>query len=159
MRDIKFRAWHKDYKAMYWFDVTRGNHGRGDGYIGMVEYGKTYESGTDHRGNVRLIDPMDCELMQFTGLLDKNGKEIYEGDVLCCPHYPSNGSWHYLYHKVMWDERLSLFKTVSIGNREGEEITAHGNPMLWVYLKSEKEAEVIGNIYENPELIKQELSS
>ena len=153
MRELKFRAWHIENQQMWWFDLMWGNHGRGDGYVGMVEWGKPRDSEHNHRGNVVQVDPYNCEIMQYTGFEDKNQKEIYEGDVLCCPHYPSNGSWHYLYHKVIWDGRLGLWKTVSIGNAEGEEITAHGNPMLWVYIKNEKDCEIIGNIHENPEIL------
>lgn len=139
MREIKFRAW--DGGKMIYQDA--------DGYFDKVKHPKYPALQT-----LQLHSAMQvCEVMQFTGLYDKNGKEIYEGDVLCCPHFPANGSIHYLYHEVMWDEKICLFKTVSIGNEDGKEIKAHGNPMIWVYIKNEPECEVIGNIYENPELL------
>jgi uncharacterized phage protein (TIGR01671 family) len=132
-REIKFRFWRPDGVMISDHEGWVENIGINEALKYSAEYG--------------------YKIMQYTGLKDKNGKEIYEGDVLTCPHYPANGSMHYLYHKVMWDEKLSLFKAVSIGNPEGEEIKAHGNPMLWVYLKSEPKGEVIGNIYETPSLL------
>ncbi len=62
MREIKFRAWHKKYKLMIYIPTMNEFS---DGII--------YPSCYDIR---------DCILMQYTGLKDKNGKEIYEGDIL-----------------------------------------------------------------------------
>ena len=142
MRELKFRVWDTTRKKFI-IDFVLSP----DGYVMCEGSPHLYYEG---------MHETKIELIQYTGLKDKNGKEIYEGDILCCPHYPANGSWHYLYHKVMWDEKLAIWKTVSIGNKEGEEITAHGNPPLWVYIKAEKEFEIIGNIYENPELLNAE---
>lgn len=76
------------------------------------------------------------ELMQFTGLLDKNGKEIYEGDII--QHYQNKRDGKYKYghpHKVEF---------VNTTNKAG-----------WNITKSSIK-EVIGNIYENPELLQSE---
>ena len=67
MREIKYRAWHKEQKQMYWFDVMWGNYSQGSGYIGMVELGKPRESDSSYNGNQRFIDPHDCVLLQYTG--------------------------------------------------------------------------------------------
>lgn len=83
----------------------------------------------------------DWELTQFTGLHDKNGKEIYEGDII---------EWKYLqtWHKneVRW-----------VGG--GFVVTTSGfkddlNEPQDLSLVSILNCEIIGNIYENPELIK-----
>lgn len=72
----------------------------------------------------------EVELMQFTGLLDKNGKEIYEGDIIELDGY----KYEILFidgeycGKSMLSEQLQMFEIVN--------------------------GEVIGNIYENPDLIK-----
>ena len=71
------------------------------------------------------------DIMQFTGLLDKNGKEIYEGDVVYDPsEYGGKKT-------VVWNSGLCCFEFDS----------ALGYP-----LSSASKCEVIGNIYENPNL-------
>ena len=69
--------------------------------------------------------------MQYTGLKDKNGKEIYEGDIICA--YDRNGS-------VVYDE---LRASYIVHDRWSEVLCHVANA-----------CEVIGNIYENPELLK-----
>ena len=73
----------------------------------------------------------DYHLMQFTGLYDKNGNEIWEGDVVSL-----NGEGTYL---VTWDEEDCLFK---FGNSPVFEACAYKAKII-----------VIGNIFENPELV------
>lgn len=84
------------------------------------------------------------ELMQFTGLLDKNGKEIYEGDILLRKDMRGRLFFHedkacfyawWRYHKPKKDDRTDEF---SGGGFDKEEAS---------------ESEVIGNIYSNPELL------
>ena len=105
MREIKFRAWCTDENTMY----------------ENVTYNKDYESG---------VNPWI--FMQFTGLLDKNGKEIYEGDVL---HQDNYSDWI-----VEWKS-------------PGFSIYNQCNPQTYFPLV-DSGREVNGNIYENPELIK-----
>lgn len=89
-------------------------------------------------------------LMQFTGLRDKNGIEIYEGDIL--GGYPHGTAW------VEWDSEYACF--ISAWNLD--EFADDGNPhakketsLLANELSDCKDAwVVIGNIYENPDLIK-----
>jgi len=92
---------------------------------------------SDHLGN-RLREG-DFEVVEFTGLLDKNGKEIYEGDIVRIYHQESE--------KTLPQHRnLEAFRFVineenpywsKVGMQKGEE----------------SGREVLGNIYENPELL------
>ena len=79
MRDIKFRAWHKDKKC--WLqDVEVFEDGSWDGALP--------NECTQIGGMVTGYTEPECVLMQYTGLKDKNGKEIYEGDIVQCPQHP-----------------------------------------------------------------------
>ena len=126
MREIKFRAWVKDRKAI--FEVV---------LINYVTKKVTYllERVGDLL-NIRHEKFNDTELMQYAGLKDKNEKEIYEGDIF---HI---GSKKILY-VVEWID--CGLKGKQIKNKS------------WIGLDYWKDdIEVIGNIYENPEVIKED---
>ena len=127
MRPIEFRAWLKDEKKM--IDVKAVDFDE-NGDVFSVNYpeGKSY-CGYD-RDNI--------ELMQYTGLKDKNGTKIFEGDII----QVENSNFGFL------DESNCLVKWENCGYR----ITDYECEDFLSNFKNGK-CEVIGNIYENPELL------
>ena len=91
---------------------------------------------------------------QFTGLLDKNGKEIYEGDILRGDEYPYNcdGVDNY-FVEIVWANNVCGFYRIT-HKKPNSTVRgiSHGN---WSELDEEdiKSFEVIGNIHDNPDLL------
>jgi uncharacterized phage protein (TIGR01671 family) len=120
MRVIKFRAWAHANKVMFYPNT-------GDGWELL---------------GGRLNALPNTTLMQYTSLKDKNGKEIYEGDIIEGKH-PHKGRYHKgVVEYIEWRFTMKCFfwGHLDIGNEPFCEGTEY-----W---------QVIGNIYENPELLK-----
>lgn len=128
MRTIKFRAWDKKENIMV--------------AVTSIEFAQ------DNSGDV-LINWNGNEkvLMQFTGLLDKNAKEIYEGDIIEYMDFATgtegDGDEFINQGVIEWDEETLRFV---VGNK-------HEVDDEDIFLDKER-IRVIGNIYQNPELIK-----
>lgn len=136
-REIKFRVWDKEYKNMFpVFTLSIGTQEvLGDPQYASNLYNIHFVNGG---GVYRKID--DVILMQYTGLKDKNGKEIYEGDIL---------------FKFGIDDAPYVVKF-------GEQSISHDWQGVGFYTEYGGEianifggsyVEVIGNIYENPDLL------
>lgn len=119
MRVIKFRAWHKWDAVMLY-----------EGWNGEV-----FLTARDlfYHGESAI-------LQQFTGLHDKNGKEVYEGDVVIC----SVGCEHVVEYKLEMGGKF-------FGGMPAFYLSGMDNGYAWTGTE-----EVIGNIYEHPELIQKE---
>jgi|SRR5882762_2029914 len=121
LREFKFRAWDKTNNGMLY-------EGFGILSIGLI-FG--------HTNLEKIVDYKNLEIMQFTGFLDKNGKDIYEGDIVKSKdRYLYSGG--YEIYVVEWQEKVKNH------NDYPNEISG--------YLIG-RDAEIIGNIYENPELL------
>ena len=117
MREIKFRAWDKKDKEMFY----------------QTGINKNWEDILDFLNELwefvnKCEDTEKFELMQFVGLKDKNGKEIYEGDVVKNFSFVSNSTWTLTINDIVYDNHKIA--------------------------RDEKDREVIGNKFEHPELLK-----
>ena len=143
-REIKFRAWNKDKEEMDFVPFARD------------EWTTEYQPLNPVIESIQKDKEYWSELMQYTGLKDKNGKEIYEGDVIvaeCYPWFDTNkpnyrGTVEWIY--CSWQQVLHCINPdkggISDGINEGlnDEGYQDDEPSHWL---------VIGNIYENPELL------
>ena len=131
---FKYRCWHKPTKTMY----------------EVFEFNKTFIKATPSFvvTSIRTIKTEDCILIQCTGLKDKNGKLIYEGNIVResfgetgtyrVEYFPYSAEWQYVNlddEKPNWE----MFSIQFEGMSENQGIST--------------DLEIIGNIYENPELI------
>jgi len=146
MREIKFRAWDKHSKM--WIGIPIRREGKNKIFTRIIQ------------------ETPNIEIMQFTGLKDKNGKEIFEGDIVKIFHFKSK--------KQAKDEGLEFnyyYGLVKFGefNDEGETSWGYGwyfedypvekEEKKWkgktnTTILTENRFEVIGNKFENPELLK-----
>lgn len=123
MREIKFRAWDTEKQEMATVN-----------FIGLNDYEVGMEDEECRRW--RATYPYVCRLMQYTNLKDKNGKEIYEGDILKVKLDDGDAN---LYVKYANGE----YRVVNEGKWEDS---------LYAYMYF-GDVEVVGNIYENKDLI------
>lgn len=134
MREIKFRAWLKEDKRMVNVETM-------DFTDKSIQYLKKSEINNAYI--LRRESFADVELMQYTGVKDKNGKEIYEGDIIK--------------YKFPYDRRLNHTSPVKfletetsfgVKDRYGIEIPLYR-------ITTNNYFEVIGNIYENKNLLEE----
>lgn len=115
MRKIKFRAWHYGQYRYCWDGWSEDVDILSDAWAAMKEFGAVVE--------------------QYTGLTDKNGKEIYEGDIVRV----GMGVEGYQDGVITWEQKDIRFVVCFDDGKWG--------------LVGPNDLEVIGNIHENPELL------
>ena len=133
MRDIKFRAWDKKHNEMvpdlicFYKDggISHNNHFNSD-----ISPFRGY-----------MWDSRNLEVMQYTGLKDKNGKEIYEGDIV----------------KYKYTSREQIAEIKYNKEKLGFDFADNKVNLSYAYnFRQINNIEVIGNIYENSELLKED---
>jgi uncharacterized phage protein (TIGR01671 family) len=138
-REIKFRTWDKKRKTMEFFPYVYFYNVDADMVAFCLDRGRPHIYIDDDDPS----DENDFELMQYTGLKDKKGKEIYEGDIVKFSTRVTNVTSENL--EVEWGPASGAWVVNSLEDLVPYflyEAVRHYNP------------EVIGNIYENPELLK-----
>ena len=128
----KFRAWDKETKTM--LDVS------------LIDFKKSVLVGEHWEfGETNFINFDDVNLMQSTGLYDKNGKEIFEGDIVQFEDYYIESDLPYINMGIVeWSQGQ-----FTITNRASVE-------MEDLFDEEFLDSTIIGNIYENPELLQEQ---
>lgn len=130
-RQIKFRAWDEKFKSMIYMDTYH-------------RFGICKDVAMCQGSDTLLVNPDNYPLMQYTELKDKNGKEIYEGDIV----------------KLDWRNEFEEVVSTDILCVEFYMGYFQFNNSIPVSVHSPKTdglppCEIIGNIHENPELLTQ----
>ena len=125
MREIKFRAWDRKYKVMLpTFSLTEAIS----------------------RESAPEMEPR-CIYMQYTGLKDKQGKEIYEGDIVNLNYDPQTDDDMDEDYVIKYLPEWGRYNLFNVNEGSDPDVVDIEDGM-------EEDLEVIGNIYENKDLIK-----
>ena len=128
MKRIKYRLWseyEKRYLPLYDYAI------KGDGYI------IDFLNGVNNTCQDEVVE-------QYTGLKDKNGKEIYEGDIMAQTLVDDPVSKKYPNYVVCWDEKFLSWTLKDVSGDDGNDTD------LRFFIEEWRKCEVIGNIHEPP---------
>lgn len=148
MREIKFRGKNLNTKEWVYGDLLQWN----DGETAIGVHGQFIDDGYHFNENYDKTPYVDeTTVGQYTGLKDKNGKEIYEGDLIKAP---SGRIYAVIFSTWKHEEKREFLKIIDIYEHTGWCISLDGiNPCE--LLDSEVcQGSVIGSVYDNPELLK-----
>lgn len=145
MREIKFRGKRLDNGGWEYGDLLQYD----DGSVCIGVHSKNYTDDGFNAGQYHRIVSVDENTVgQYTGLKDKNGKEIYEGDII-----------NWLMHRM---DRTGYIEEGRVEFRTNEQATVvinkfaakDGRESVRNILNCLNDLKVIGNIHDNPELLK-----
>ena len=122
MRDIEFRAFNKKDKRFYEIMLSLNFDGKACSATFMSTL-----------GDEKIVPIDEFELVEYTGLKDKNGKKIFEGDIV--RHIGTTRT-------IQWD---NYYLTLALSS---------GKSYISLTTDDASDIKIIGNIFENPELLK-----
>lgn len=134
-RPIEFRAWDETNRVMH-YDFQFFTSGDGGNDWICFSSDKEQRDTTSHPHWIVFKNPyfrQQFHIMQFTGLLDKNGKKIFEGDIV---EFPDGSQW-----KVYFAQGVAQFRYETLDESGFKDMSDGDN------------CEIIGNVFENPELL------
>ena len=144
MREIKFRGKNLNTKEWVYGDLLQWN----DGETAIGVHGQFIDDGYHFNENYDKTPYVDeTTVGQYTGLKDKNGKEIYEGDIISV-----NGKYPKL---IRYIDEWASYCLANLTDLDCDLKTSYWqqvSPCWWTDYK--REIKVIGNVYDNPELLK-----
>lgn len=130
-RDVKFKGWDSVNEVMLPVESINFR----EGYVSLNE------------GDNSLTDTLEMiELIQYTGLKDKNGKEVYEGDIIESP------LWEAEPYEIVFKDYAFKARDIRKKIMYGSDLFFDIDDLLSGCVG--ETFEVIGNIYENPELLR-----
>ena len=156
MKETKFRVWDPSSNTMYYTD-------KDDVFLTFYNAGKIpwglYDARDGRRiatGDENAVFNTPGNLMQYTGLKDKNKKDIYNGDIF---RVEEDEMMFYLV--IVWIQEWCMFCTLRIDDEypayQMQGIEALDEPMFWTYTLEDTDSRkffLCGNIYQNPDLLK-----
>jgi uncharacterized phage protein (TIGR01671 family) len=153
MREIRFRSWDKIRKEMLYSDTQKD-------FDKMLIHWDFINGWSATRAKDRFVlSNANAVLMQYTGLKDKSGKEIYEGDIVRMTFRENIGTFNvpddiianggYTGREDIYEGEV-VYEGACFGINDKE-----NGVMQLVVAEEDLETEIIGNLYENPELLNQ----
>ena len=149
MRELKFRAWDEQHKIMHYdFQFIKSGDEGNDWIVFRSDE-------QDTPINECIVNPyfrQQLKIMQYTGLKDKAGKEIYEGDIVLFNYDPIDKATtgRDVKYKIEYVE--AMFQTICIDGLDNQ-YDSLNDYVLTTHDIKQFSGEVIGNIHENPELL------
>lgn len=139
-REIKFRAWSKKHKEM------------DEGGFGVEQF---WGDALLLDSPIKDFEPEDFIFMQYTGLKDKHGKEIYEGDIVTTSINESENDYK---GEVAFDRGTFCLRSLTLNWNQDREILTMWKDGLhrWSSIEHCTEMSILGNIHQNPELLKEQ---